>query len=96
MVTAHSRYRDVEQAALVDEDGRRVPYLRRRLLPQGADLEAAAVYVYKGDERLDNITAAYLADPELFWLICDANDALHPRDLCVKDRRLRIPLAERG
>jgi nucleoid-associated protein YgaU len=32
-------------------------------------------------ERLDNITARYLGDPEQFWQICDANNEMRPDDL---------------
>jgi hypothetical protein len=36
--------------------------------------------VRQGD-RLDLITAKYLGDPLIFWLICDANGAIDPHDL---------------
>ena len=32
-------------------------------------------------ERLDNLTAAYLDDPEQFWRLCDANRAVRPTEL---------------
>ena len=37
--------------------------------------------VVKQGDRLDNITANYLDDPEQFWRICDANDAMRPDEL---------------
>jgi len=44
-------------------------------------------------ERLDNITARYLDDPEQFWRLCDANGAMHPDELTAEiGRRLRIPM----
>jgi hypothetical protein len=47
------------------------------------------------DDRLDNITARYLGDPEQFWRVCDANNAMHPRELTEEiGRRLRIPLPQ--
>jgi hypothetical protein len=46
-------------------------------------------------ERLDNITAQYLGDPEQFWRLCDANDAMRPEELTeTVGRRLRITLPE--
>ena len=39
-------------------------------------------------DRLDLITARTLGDPEQFWRICDANDALDPDDLAEPGRRL--------
>ena len=41
-------------------------------------------------------TAQYLGDPEQFWRICDANDAMRPDDLTAEvGRRLLIPVAQR-
>ena len=46
-------------------------------------------------ERLDNIAAQYLGDPEQFWRLCDANGALRPGELTeTVGRRLRITLPE--
>ena len=46
-------------------------------------------------ERLDNITAQYLGDPEQFWRVCDANGAMRPDELTETiGRRLRITLPE--
>jgi hypothetical protein len=43
-------------------------------------------------ERLDNITAKYLADPEQFWQLADANLAMKPQELTeATGRILRIP-----
>ena len=48
--------------------------------------------VVQGD-RLDNIAAQYLGDPEKFWLICDANVAMRPEELTdTIGRRIRITL----
>jgi hypothetical protein len=50
--------------------------------------------VTQGD-RLDNVTARYLGDPEAFWRICDANNAMRPNELTETiGRRLRITLPE--
>jgi hypothetical protein len=97
MLSITSRYRDIEQAALVGDDGRRTPYLRRRFLPTVVDLTVFAEHSVAEGERLDNLTAQYLGDPELFWRVCDANDAMHPLELTAAiGRRLRIPLVEGG
>lgn len=54
---------------------------RRRTSPRG--------------DRLDNLAAQYLGDPELFWRLCDANSALHPEELTERvGRRLRVTLPE--
>ena len=41
-------------------------------------------------ERLDNVTAQYLGDPEAFWRICDANLALLPADLVAETGRILV------
>jgi hypothetical protein len=95
MFDAGSRYAAVETAALREPDGRVVAYVRRRFLPQGAGLPLLVeVEVTQGD-RLDLITARALGDPEAFWRVCDANDALDPTDLTrTIGRRLRVPLPQ--
>ena len=46
-------------------------------------------------DRLDNITAQYLGDPEQFWRICDANNVLAPNELTdTLGRIIRITLPE--
>ena len=50
--------------------------------------------VTEGD-RLDNIAARYLGDPEQFWRICDANGVMRPDELTeTVGRRLRITMPE--
>ena len=70
-------------------------YLRRRFLPSSDRFTTIQEHVVTENERLDNITAQYLNDPEQFWRICDANDAMRPDDLTERmGRRLRITLPE--
>ena len=67
------------------------------VLPGWTEERFAAVQehaVAEGD-RLDNVAARYLGDPELFGRICDANRALRPDALLETiGRRLRITLPE--
>lgn len=95
MFDAGSRYAALETATLRDADGRVVAYVRRRFVPQGAGLPLLVeVEVVQGD-RLDLITARALGDPEAFWRVCDANDALDPADLTrTVGRYLRVPLPQ--
>ena len=47
-------------------------------------------------DRLDNVTAKYLGDPEQFWRLCDANGAMRPEELTETiGNRVRITLAAR-
>ena len=90
-----SRYYSVETATLTNADGEQVPYLRRRFLPPSARFALLREHVVLGGERLDRIAAQEIGDPELFWRLCDANDAMQPDDLtAVVGRRLRVTLPE--
>lgn len=93
MFPANSRYHDTEIATYEAPDGREITYLRRSFRPLESDAVAHAEHAVVEGERLDNITARYLGDPEQFWRVADANHALHPEWLTVEiGRRLRIPL----
>ncbi len=89
-----SRYHGVEVAVRETPEGRPVAYLRRRFVPQPERFATLQEHVVTEGERLDNITARYLEDPEQFWRLCDANGALHPQELEELGRRLRITLPE--
>jgi hypothetical protein len=88
-----SRYFDLEKVPYTLPDGREILYFRRRFLPQ-PDAEAIfAEHAVTEGERLDVITARYLGDPELFWQICDINNAMRPDELTEEiGRRLRVAL----
>ncbi|MBD2773372.1 LysM domain-containing protein [Iningainema tapete] len=96
MFSVTSRYFSIETAKWVSPDGREIAYLRRRFLPNATTAVLAEHAVTEGD-RLDNITARYLGDPEQFWRVCDANNAMHPDELTTEvGRRLVIPLIQGG
>ncbi len=90
-----SRYYPLETATLTTAGGRVIAYKRRRFLPRGRDLPLLVEARVAQDDRLDLITARTLGDPEHFWRVADANDAMDPRDLTARaGRRLRIPLPQ--
>jgi hypothetical protein len=90
-----SRYALVEQAIWTAPDGRQITYLRRRFVPPPERFALLAEHVVSGGDRLDNIAAEHLGDPEQFWRICDANVALRPAELTEQPgRRLRITMPE--
>lgn len=76
-----SRYGAVATTVLVRADASEVAYLRRRFVPDPAAFETLALHPVAEGERLDNLTAAYLDDPEQYWRLCDANRALRPTEL---------------
>jgi hypothetical protein len=92
---ATSRYSGVPTTTLDRADGHTIRYLRRRFVPGPERFTLLQEHVVTQGERLDNITAQYVGDPEQFWRICDANRAMHPNELTATiGRRLRITLPE--
>lgn len=90
-----SRYYNFETATLETRDGRTIVYLRRRFVPPPENFSLLQEYVVSEGDRLDNITARFLGDPEQFWRVCDANRAMRPDELTETiGRRLRITLPE--
>ena len=97
MFDTTSRYARIETAELVDQDGRRIAYVRRRFLPQGRLMPLLAEVDVRPGDRLDIITARALGDPEHFWRVCDANDAMNPFELTAAEaigRFLRVPVPQ--
>jgi hypothetical protein len=88
-----SRYHDVEIAMLELAGGRRIAYLRRRFVPPPEVFAALREHVVRAGERLDTVAALHLGDPEQFWRIADANDAIAPEQLTDSaGGRIRITL----
>lgn len=92
-----SRYYNIEMVKMTLADGREAVYKRRRFLPRGSAMPLLVeVSVTEGD-RLDLITARTLGDPEHFWRVADANDAMNPFDLTAETGRiLRVPVPQPG
>jgi len=90
-----SRYHALETATYAAPDGRVVAYKRRRFLPQGEGMPLLVEITVTGGDRLDLIAARTLGDPEQFWRVCDANDAMNPLDLTAElGRTLRVPVPQ--
>lgn len=97
MFPVTSRYYGIEIAKYETPDGQEIAYLRRRFLPAASKGPLIAEHTVAQGERLDNITARYLGDPEQFWRLCDENNAMWPEGLTDEiGRRLRIPLPQGG
>ena len=86
-----SRYENVITESYTDPRGAVLRYKRTRFIPP---TPARAATVVNQSERLDHIAHRVYQDPELFWRICDANDALWPPDLAEPGRLLKVPAAE--
>jgi len=95
MFQINSRYYGIDKLEFETPNGKKIVYLRRRFVPPPDRFELLLEHKVTEGERLDNITAQYLGDPEQFWRVCDANGAIRPDELTeVIGRRLRITLPE--
>jgi hypothetical protein len=97
MIGKKSRYANVEIAQWTDPSGRKVPYLRRRFLPSSKNVIVMSTHSVVGGDRLDLVTARKMGDPELFWRVADANDAMRPDELTEEvGRLLVVPMPTEG
>lgn len=88
----NSRYHGVATATMTLPDGRRVRYLRRRFVPLPDALASFRTLRIEQGDRIDNLAARLLGDPEAYWQICDANPAMHPDALMTPaGREIRVP-----
>ena len=95
MFTHTSRYFVVETATITTPQGRVVAYKRRRFLPNGNDMPLLVEVTVTQGDRLDLITARTLGDPEQFWRVCDANNAMDPFALTEEPgRTIRVPVPQ--
>jgi hypothetical protein len=88
MIFKGSRYQNVGVYTATGPFGQTVTALRIRFIP---DTPAGFVQTFSADQRLDLIANQYYLNPEKFWLIADANDAMDPEDLLDPGRQLLIP-----
>src|SRR5262252_6343535 len=95
LFTPNSRYAGIDTSTLTTVDKRTIIYLRRRFVPPPERFELLQEYTVVQGDRLDNLAAKFVGDPERFWQICDANAAMRPEELTeVVGRILRITLQE--
>jgi hypothetical protein len=95
MFESTSRYDGLETATFTNADQQNFAYVRRRFLPQGQSLSLLVEVMVTEGDRLDLITSRTLGNPEQFWRVCDANNAMNPADLTAEPGdRLRVPLPQ--
>ncbi|HEV8354081.1 MAG TPA: LysM domain-containing protein [bacterium] len=90
-----SRYHGIEIVSWTRADGTVVAYLRRRFIPPPERFALLLEHTVAQGDRLDNLAARYIGDPEQFWRLCDANGAMRPDELVATPGRVvRITLPE--
>ena len=96
MFDSKSRYADCEKAVITenrpDGTGRDIHYTRRRFIGSAQDSTVMVEHSIVQGERLDNITARYIGDPEQYWRLCDANSVVDPQELEEIGRTVKITI----
>ena len=92
MFEPSSRYANCEDAKVTiaaEKDEYIIVYKKRRFIPCEKRMHLLQdTVVVGGGDRLDLIAGCMLGDPEQFWRICDANDAMHPLDMTSEPGRI--------
>src|SRR5262245_56528381 len=98
MFESTSRYFNLPTTTLTvrDAEGKQriIAYKRRRFIPPSSDLPPLVEHQVTQGDRLDNLTARYLADPTQFWRVCDVNLVLEPVELEEVGRLVKITLPQ--
>jgi hypothetical protein len=89
-----SRYYRIGTNTLTIPGREPIAYFRRRMLPDPANFAVLQQRVVVQGDRLDNVTASFLGDPEQFWRLCDANRVMVAEELEVPGRTIEITLPE--
>ncbi|HEV2805964.1 MAG TPA: hypothetical protein VGW57_13660 [Chthoniobacterales bacterium] len=90
-----SRYFEIETTKWKTPEGKSIVYIRRRFLPSADRFELLLEHSVVQGDRIDNVTAQYLGDPEQFWRVCDANNVMQPDELtATSGGKIRITLPE--
>jgi hypothetical protein len=76
-----SRYEKVGEVELTEPSGRVVRYKRVRFI---AELPVHSGHAVTGHDRLDRLAHDTFNNPELYWLLCDANKVIWPPDLLAE------------
>jgi hypothetical protein len=91
----NSRYANLQTATLETPDGRVTLYLRRRFVPPADRFAEIQQYTVSQGERIDLLASKLIGDPERFWQLCDANNAMTSDDLTeTPGRTIRVTLPE--
>jgi hypothetical protein len=89
-----SRYYGAGVEYYTGANGIQVAYLQRRIVPLASTYTSLKSYSVSDGDRLDNLAYTNLGDPILYWMICDANNAVDPDQLTAEPGvTLQIPLA---
>lgn len=90
-----SRYHGIATAQTTAPGGTVIRFVRRRFIPPPDHFSTLSEHRVVEGDRVDNLAARYLGDPEQYWRLCDANGAMDPAELTARPgERIRITLPE--
>jgi hypothetical protein len=90
-----SRYHGLDIAQWTRPGGQPVPYVRRRFVPPPENFATTGEHRVSVGDRLDNLAAERIGDPQKYWQLCDANGVLRPEELTETiGHRIRLTLPE--
>jgi len=90
-----SRYFQIQIAKMENVEGKTIAYIRRRFVPLADRFHLLLEHSVVQGDRIDNVTAKYLGDPEQFWRVCDANNVMQASELTeTVGSTIRITLPE--
>jgi len=90
-----SRYHGLDVAQWTRADGVSISYVRRRLVPPPSNFSTLKLHRVEEGDRLDNLAAKHLSDPQQYWRLCDGNGVIRPSELTATvGALLRITLPE--
>jgi hypothetical protein len=94
LFAANSRYQGIGTDTMIAAGGQTIVYLQRRFVPQASSFAVLQQYTVQQGDRLDNMSAQLLGDPQLYWRLCDANGALRPEELEIENLVLNVTLPQ--
>ena len=77
----NSRYQGVPVGLYTEPGGRSVKYVLRRFAPRRNATPFVGLHVVQAGERPDGLAATLFGDPELYWVLADANVVIDPFEL---------------
>lgn len=90
-----SRYYGKPLTSTETVDGETVVHTTRRFVPPPENFSFLQFHFVEQGDRLDNIANTYLADPEQYWKLCDANGVDRPDELTEEvGNAIRVTLPE--
>lgn len=97
MIDPQSRYANAPRCSLTRPDGTEQSYLLPPILPHPDDHTLAQIHTVSDSDRPDTLAARAYGQATAWWMLCNANSAPHPDQLCdpVGVRRV-IPRPEGG